>query len=420
MKKKQHVTFPDGLRLIALARSVRWVGWGFGEALLPIFLLHFSKTLAQTGLLKSLYEVVSIGTLPLIGFWADRCPAKRLIIVSLALYPLIGIGYLVAGVSGMLIPAAISLGLNGFLWEMENIGVATYYRRLCPPNVLASAFGYLDTVSNLGWICAALSASFLVLLLPIHYLLFAIAPTAILAWWIARKAPEDTFAETSKQKTRILHPYREVLLEWRTWASQMWLLAALIVLCSILNALASFFIPLDAFVGGASLWSIPLLAVVNAIPSLFGFSLGKLADSANKYVLIPLCLFATVVVLLGLAIFPRYGLMIVASFFVGLLMELFSVVQSGLATTLGPASRFGTRGSAVESISAVGDLLSPIGLGFGMDLIGFSYTVTIVAVLSTAIAILYWITGRKLASERCCITSGEKAEPAICLNSPPN
>ena len=129
------------IRLMTAARAIRWIGWGFGEAFLPIFLLHLSKTFTDTGLLKSLYEIVSIATLPLIGAWADRLPGKSMVITSLAIYPVIGLGYLLAGFTGVVAFAAVSLGLNGFLWELENIGVATYLRRLSPRGAVSSTFG---------------------------------------------------------------------------------------------------------------------------------------------------------------------------------------------------------------------------------------------------------------------------------------
>jgi len=90
----------DGVKQIALARTIRWIGWGFGESLIPLFIFYFSRSFAEAGLFKSIYDIATLLTLPIIGAWADRTPAKSLIVVALLLYPLVGLSYFLAGVFG--------------------------------------------------------------------------------------------------------------------------------------------------------------------------------------------------------------------------------------------------------------------------------------------------------------------------------
>ena len=49
---------PKGDKLVILATSIRWFGWGLFEALLPIFLFQFANTYAETGLLSSIYNIL--------------------------------------------------------------------------------------------------------------------------------------------------------------------------------------------------------------------------------------------------------------------------------------------------------------------------------------------------------------------------
>ena len=46
----------------------------------------------------------------------------------------------------------------------------------------------------MAWIAAAIIGMYLVSFLPIHYLLFAIAPFSIIAYFIALKVPKDQIA----------------------------------------------------------------------------------------------------------------------------------------------------------------------------------------------------------------------------------
>jgi len=92
---------PEGIKLLAWARTARWVGWGFGESLIPIFLFAFSASYAETGLLSSVFEISLLISLPIVGMLADRMSAKVLIIAGLVLYPLVGASYFLAGATGV-------------------------------------------------------------------------------------------------------------------------------------------------------------------------------------------------------------------------------------------------------------------------------------------------------------------------------
>jgi predicted MFS family arabinose efflux permease len=84
--------------------------------------------------------------------------------------------------------------------------------------------------------------------------------------------------------------------------------------------------------------------------------MGKITDKRNEYTLIISGLVGVALVMAGLAIFPQYGFKLIASFLLGVLLELFSIIQKSLVTVLGPSESYGKRGSAFESIATLGDL----------------------------------------------------------------
>lgn len=385
--KLQGENLPYGVRIIAWTRAIRWFGWGLGEALIPIFIFSFSNSFAEAGLFRSTVEIMGLLTLPIIGVWVDRVSAKHLILISLLLYPLVGVSYFFAGLFGMAIFIVFARGLNGFLWQLENVGIATYYRRMADSLNVGASFGYIDTWSTFVWILAALiGIIFIKLQTPIHWLLLAIAPFALFAYFTALRAPKDKVGNghENPKKTSFISSYGSTMREWRTWDNHLWLLGALTFFSGIVGALMWFFIPIDAFIEGANLPMVVLLAIIGALPCLFGHRLGKLADTKNKYVLITIGLVAVAVITLGLAVFPNYVFKLIASFILGIILELFYVAQSSLITSLGSPDTYGQRGSAFESIGTLGDLVAPLLLGIGLDILGFTgiaYVITGVAIV---------------------------------------
>jgi MFS family permease len=141
---------------MAWERTIRYIGWGFGETLVPVLLMSVTGTFAGAGLLNSTYDVVLLLALPLCGVLAERFPGKYLVIAGLLLYPLVGAFYFLAGAVGLMIFVVLARASNGVTWGLESIGIDTYFRRLTPGGSLASSFGWLDTLSEIAWIAAAL------------------------------------------------------------------------------------------------------------------------------------------------------------------------------------------------------------------------------------------------------------------------
>ena len=381
---------PRGIRILALARAIRWIGWGLGEALIPIFIVAFSHTFAEMGLFSSTVEIVSLISLPVIGLWADRGPAKTLILVSLLLYPVVGISYFLAGSLGAAVLIVLARAVNGFTWELENVGIETYYRRITHRGKLATSFGFLDTWSNAGWICAALVGMSVVSFIPIQNLLLGISPFALIAYLVVLRAPKDLVTRSyTARKHSIIGLYRRILIEWRSWNSQLRLLSRLVLFSSFVTALTDFFLPIDAYLQGANLPMVVLLAIFGSMPSLFGIQLGRIADTHDKNRLVAFGLLVVAAVALGNIAFPFYWFKLVTVFILGIMVELFSVVKSSLVTTLGPAESYGIRGSAFETIVTVGDLLAPLVIGVILDVLGFWQLACVVAGAAIALAAIF-------------------------------
>jgi MFS family permease len=137
-----------------------------------------------------------------------------------------------------------------------------------------------------------------------------------------------------------------------------------------------------------------LLGIFGALPALFGYMLGLIADRRNRYVLIALSLFCVAIIAVWLAAIHAYWLQLSAVFMLGIILELLFVVQSSLITTLGPTETYGRRGSAFESISTLGDLVAPLILGVALDALGFSKVAFVIGAAAIALAAIFALKRR--------------------------
>ena len=209
---------PLGIRIVTIATSVRWAGWGFAESLLPVFIFSFSRSYAEAGLIRAAYDVSFILALPVIGMAADRFKASSIIMVGLLLYTFIGASYFLAGVTGMVLFVVLGRFLNGITFAMDSVGRGTYFRRNASDGKLATIFGYFDTIANFWWVVAALSGMWLIQYFSINELLFLITPTSLIAFfiiWYFQKTPE--VFKQSKEPEKFNQVYGLALKELIRW-----------------------------------------------------------------------------------------------------------------------------------------------------------------------------------------------------------
>ncbi len=366
---------PKGVRVLTWATSIRWIGWGFAESLIPVFLFTFASGYAQTGLLKSAYDIAFILVLPIVGVLADRVRSTTLIVIGLLLYVFVGTGYLFAGLTGMVIFIIIARFFNGIGYAMDAVGRETYFRRNTPKEKLATVFGYFDTVGTFWWVCAALIGIVLVKFISIPWLLFMITPTVLFAIAIVahvRKSEPEIILQ-KKSSSGIL---RQVL-------SFDWKLKTVITFnffISLASATIGFFLPIQVFTEGAGYAPVIIASVVMTLPSLMGYFLGGIFDKKGirtfGYGLAGLA-----VLLFALAFTSTYAVQIVIGFLVGVIVELLWVGSEELVTVYTAPDHFGSVDGFMRSINAVGALVGPLSIGILLDTYGTSMAYSVLAML---------------------------------------
>jgi DHA1 family multidrug resistance protein-like MFS transporter len=382
---------PHGIRVLTFATAIRWIGWGFGEPLIPVFLYSFGSTFAEAGLLKAVYDIAFILALPLIGMAADRMFATTLIAIGLVIYLFIGASYFLAGVTGLVIFAAMARFLNGISFAMDAVGRETYFRRHTPREKLATVFGYFDSVANFWWIMAAIAGIFLIQYIPLHTLLFLITPTSLITLFIVwrfrkREENKDPISLSVHAKGR----YLDLLKEIGMWNWKLRSVAAFNFFIAFCGSVVGFFLPIEAYTAGAGLGKTIIIAVVFTIPSLFGWVAGKWFDRKGASVFFySLAAFAG---FLGLLTFQSaYLWRLVASFAIGVILEVLSVGNNELVTVYSNPEHFGRVGGIVKSVADVGSMMGPLFVGILIDAGGSGVGFGSLAILMCLLAMAFYV-----------------------------
>jgi len=356
-----------GTKVLTFATAVRWAGWGFVENLIPIFLFSFSASYAEAGLLKSSLELSMILTMPLIGIFADRTRATTLVLLGLAFYMLVGVSYLLAGLTGLALFIILARIANGVGFGLDAIGRETYFRRSNKREMLASVFGYFDSLAMFWWVVASLVGIILIKYFSLPWLLFLITPTTLISFWIIKKwqAKEEFLPVTGGTKLK----YREYFNVLGNWNYQLKMILVLNLILSASWSTLIFFLPIDMYTEGASYSTIILFGVVAALPVLFGIFWGRIFDKKGPHIFVYGLLMYGILLFL-LAFGESFGMIIGIAFLIGIILEFISVGKEELITVHAKPEHFGQVGGFMRSVMNLGAMLGPLLAGIVIDSTG--------------------------------------------------
>lgn len=363
-----HKSLPIGIRIFTWATAIRWMSWGFVEAVVPVFIFSFTASFAEAGLLRSIYNIVFMLTLPFVGMLADKISARVIVMIGLLLYPFIGLSYFFAGFMGLAAFIVIARVINGVAYAFDSVGRGAYFMRMAPKNKVSSAFGYFDTVTSLVWIAALGISLFLVEYFQFHTLFLLIIPFHIIAFFmVARVKSEPGLKTKDGLKTALSKGvFKGLIKEIRSWKTGLRMMGLLVFILGFISSFADFFIPILAYTHGASLQQVILIAAALSAPRILGIPLGKFADNRrSKAILISLGV--VTLLLFILSVMQSYVWQIVAVFVIGFVKELIVLAGNGVMTSIASPSHYGRVTSGMHEIQETGKILGPLMIGFLID-----------------------------------------------------
>lgn len=388
-RKRRKLKIPHGIRLLAWATTIRWAGWGFFEALLPVFLFSFSGSYAETGILQSTFDIVFLLALPFAGLLADKVPARTIIMAGLLFYPLVGIGYFLAGATGIVLFVVLARVFNALGWSLESVGRITYFMRHAGQSKIASTFGYFETLSNFWWLIAVLSGIFIIRIVPLHWLFLILIPTHLIAFFMVSRLGSDRTEGFKQGFMEIWHEgaYLSIFREIKAWSRGLRGLGFMSFFFGFIAVVADFFIPIYTYAETGSFEKVIFITAVMAVPSLFGNILGRIADRYKTTSII--AGFAVLsLMILALASTPIYWLQVIIAFIIKAVLELIDLAADGVAVRITNPDHFGRLNSVIGEASDIGALLGPIAIGFMVEGLGVMETFVILSALTLGVGVL--------------------------------
>ncbi len=380
---------PYGSRVVTSVVALYWVGWGFAESLIPVLLFRFGGSFAGAGILRSVYDIAFIIAMPLVGLYADKFRATSLLLLGLWMYVFIGSSYFLAGATGLVVFIVLARFVNGVSFSLVSVGREAFFRRHSPASKLGTVFGYFDTVANLAWIAAAVAGIWLVRILPVHYLLLLVAPAALGSILLLMRFRRDT-KRNPVLEHRGTGQLRELFMEIRGFNPKLRFLAMFNFFAAFGSAVVTFFVPLEAFVDGASYTVVILAGIASAVPPAFGWLLGRLYDRVG-YRVLGLAMVCFGLVVSTLAIFDSFAWKIALCLIVGFLVELLSIGWREVATMHTHPDHYGKMDGIFKSVADVGALLGPIVAGLAIDRVGGHAMFGLLGLLLTVFGVMFKI-----------------------------
>ncbi len=373
---------PKGIRIISWATAVRFIGWGFVEMFIPIFILSFVDTYAEAGMLRSVYDIVFLAVLPIVSRMADRTSSRKIILSGLALYPLIALCYFFAGFFGAVIFIVIARFINGISYALDSVGKKTYMRRYGHDRI-GVIFGYFDTLSYFWWLVAAAVGLIFVTNVPIHYLFLLIIPTTAIAAFLIYHIPREPEGRKSKFKgvfPEIYTDYRLLFSFVKKWNLEQKYAAVLYAFLSVITVILYFFLPIVSFIGNQSYSQVFLLTSFAILPFVFGVPLGILADKSNPWILrrvifSAICLFALLPFLHSLA------LTLAVIFSIGLCVYYSMLCLDRGATIHESRMRMGSLSAAFLSVTQISQIFAPMTVGFLIDRFSLLFAILLICIV---------------------------------------
>ncbi len=373
---------PRGIKVLTTSTSIRWFGWGLGEAFLPIFLLLFSTNFIETGFLASIYNIFFFLSLPIAAYFADKHQIKKMILISMGIYVFIGMGYFLAGLTGMVVFIIISRGLNGISYSLDETARDSYFIRNSQKNKISRIFGRFDFIGNFWWTIAVLIGFFLVQFfdIEIYKLLFFIAPTSIISFFVVLKL-KDEKKKKSQKKFSFKGAYLKIFKEIKNFNKGLKLIAFLALIFGIIDSIIYFFIPISAYLNGNSIVSAALLALISSLPLMFGKHLGKIADKHREklYIIGTLLL---ILILISLAFFKNYFFLMAIIFLSTTIFELIYLVNKGMISRIGNKTHIGEIDGSLNGIASIGAIIGPILFGLFTDILNISKSYLIISAIA--------------------------------------
>ncbi len=380
-----------GVKLLINATSIRYFGWGLGEAFIPIFILLFSDTFFMIGILAAVYDIVFILGLPFAAYLADNVKAKKIILAGLLIYIFVGLGYFLAGLTSAVIFLIFARVLNGISYSLDQTARETYIMRHVPKSKESRIFGHFDFITSFWWIVGVLIGLILFQYMQIYWLFFFIIPTSIIAFFVVSRIKEKPLNKR-KKLIAVKDAYLKMFGEIKKFNQGLKSIAILYFGLGIVASVIYFFTPIIAYSKGEHIVPAIIIILAYTLPFLFGDYLGKIADKYKEKIY-PFGLLALLLIVIGLIYNTNYFITLFIVLIASTIFELIYLANYSVMVRISNRIHLGEVDGSLNFIGALGAVIGPILFGLLVDIINI--TIAYLTIIFMILALFCFICAKR-------------------------
>lgn len=388
---------PSGVKTLIFGLFVFMMAWGVLDPFFSIILHQVIRNYSLTGLVYGSFFIVGAVFSAPVGGLADKVNKIRFTVFSILLYPFLGLFYLasfffpVALAFIVLLFARIIHGTCSLFWVMAE----SFIRKNSPKGETSATFGLYVTFQKLAFVLAPLIIIPLVLFFGLdfqnlHWLLLALFPFSIAAALVISRVkdagePLMQGVEELVSKDRV---FKKELEDLKSIGIVGYLCLTLAFFMRSLESILVFLVPLYALSIELGIIEISLLFGAICLPFLLSFFLAELSDKFGKANTICLGFLCAAVTLLTIVFSePSHLVLIVACFFLGLLLAVLQPAINGLITDITPRVNDGEITGLYMAVIMISGFLSAVTIGMLSDLFSLTFPFMALAVILIGLAL---------------------------------
>lgn len=381
-------------RTITTATTIRWFGWGIVETIIPVLVFSIVGSYGQTGIISSIPNIIFLICLPIVGFFADSASLRRLLLIGLGIYFLVGGAYIIAASVGSVLFLVIAKTLNGLSSAIDDTSRETAFLRY--DSFPGRAFAFFETITNFWWLIAIIISLFTAPVVHIKWLFGAVIIGNGAAIFYIARLPNMHAKKLSPFKNFSVKKIKRFLFKTALFRNlqkrERFPILFGTFIPSFFLVLPTTFLPIFSYMSSNDIRSAILVGGLSAIPGIISVFIGKYNDVAPRHSM----LFGWGLLALSFIVFSYSNVLVMelaVAFIAGVAAQMIYLSSMVLVQQSTPREHLGNIDSMLNAYSTIGKIIGGITIGFLIDVLSrkaLGLGIASLILSGSIVLLLYW------------------------------
>jgi MFS family permease len=379
-----------GVKLIVFLIFLRMLGWGFSDPFFSIFLKDFSNHYTIIGGFLSFMSVVSLLTVIPLMRLADKVKDATIMSDGEIFYFFTIMAYTAAASFKSIPLLLIAFILNGIAHPFVIVGAEAYIRKHDGHAGTASAFGFYNAFTYLGWILGMVIAAYLIPYYSFNTMFLFVLPSIVISFFVLPRIKERGFGSFLKGLKKYLHKrqdFQDIIDDFKNLDHRMFFFLLLAFFDGVITMFQYVFIPLFALSLDLDLKQVALLVSVMYFPCIFSFFFAEMADRLSKMTVIALGLFIGAISFMLLTFIVHQLLIVVLAVMISLSLAIIRPAYNGMITQLTSRHMLGEISGINNLFVRLGHIVGPVFSGVIADIYGIRTSFFLIAFMTVGLCV---------------------------------